>query len=219
VSRRLQPIDDVGRFQGDGGSTIVEASLIAPLLFFVICAVFEYGLYFRDSLTMTDAVNDGVRTVSIMGPNPDAAGNTADFYLLNTIRQDVGSVPLTGIDRVVVFGANDPSYGTALSQVPTVCKTGNGDTSGASKCNLYLPATAFYAAQQSNSNFFKCVTAGDTACGYNPASTTVRVNAPTASIGWIGVYIKFKHTMITGLFGSNRTIEQAAITKFEPGQS
>ncbi len=71
------------------------------------------------------------------------------------------------------------------------------------------------AVQDGDVDYFKCLSTGDPACGWNPIT---RVDGPrTADVEFLGVYIRYKHTYITGFFGSTFSIERASIMRLEPG--
>jgi Flp pilus assembly protein TadG len=56
------------------GQTMVEFTLVAPLLFLILFAVIQFGIVYRDYVTLTDAVRTGARkaAVSRHAANPAA---------------------------------------------------------------------------------------------------------------------------------------------------
>ena len=45
------------------GAALVEFVLIAPVLVLIMAAIFEFGLAFRDSMTLSNALRSGARVV------------------------------------------------------------------------------------------------------------------------------------------------------------
>lgn len=202
------------RCRGDGGVVLVEAAFVAPVMLTILAGLLEYGLVYRDLLTITDAAMEGAKVGSIQGPNPTTTGTNADYSIVATVRQDLAVIPYTWIDRIVVFRGFPPAAGDALRQVPPSCKTGAYGADSGNKCNVYDPYSAFLAVQSGNASYFVC-SGGNTSCGWNP---TARVNGPKwNNIEYLGVYVKLKRPMLTGLFGTEKTIEAAAIFRLEPG--
>lgn len=54
------------------GATLVEMAVIFPLLLLVTISIFEFGMAFKDHLTVTQAVRDGTRMLSAKGDDLDA---------------------------------------------------------------------------------------------------------------------------------------------------
>ena len=61
------------------GQTLVEFALVAPILFLILFGIVQYGIAFKHSIALTDAVRSGARqaTVSRNAPDPVAATKTA----------------------------------------------------------------------------------------------------------------------------------------------
>jgi len=193
---------------------MVEAALVSPIFILVVFAVFEFGLAYRDVLTVGDAVTDATRIGAIQGPDVTPAGETADYSILNAVRDGLAGLDPSKIDTIVVFKAGPATDGSALSQVPAACK--NGPTSAASSCNTYAPVPAYLAVQNGDVEHFKCISAGAPACGWPP---TGRIDGPTtADVEFLGVYVRYQHSYVTGFFGSSFTVERAAIMRLEPGE-
>lgn len=195
----------------DRGAALLETMLVAPVFMVIVLGIFEFGLIYRDVLTSSDAVANGARSGAVIGPRTLDSGVSADFEIIRQVRNSMGTVPISSIDRIVVFKATGPGAGSALSQVPNACKTGGSVTN---VCNVYDPANAFLAVDTGNNDFFADCPSGR-ACAWRPAS---RRNGPTAAeIDYIGVYIRIDRPYVSGLFGDTYTIEQAFIVRLEPG--
>jgi len=128
------------RDKRESGAAIIEMAFVLPLLLLVFIAILELGGAFRDYLTASHAVRDGVRLLSARGDDPDA-----DCAALLAA---VDTLTLTGrfanIDRIEVYQANssgDPIVGKINSYSftagdPTDCDDWDGYPGTA-----YLPTT------------------------------------------------------------------------------
>jgi len=206
----------VRRFRGDAGVAVIESALVAPVLLVIVFGILEFGLVYRDYLTVTDAASDAAKVGSIQGPYPTTDGETADFSIVKNARQNLSNLKVQSVERVVVFKASPPGLGSAIDQVPEVCKTGAYGPNSAAKCNVYSGTEAFLAIQADNDDYFRCGGSGaGFSCGWNPAD---RSDGPTwDDIDYLGVYVKVNHDMLTGFFGDDFTVDYAAIARLEPG--
>jgi len=197
------------RCRDDRGASLLETAITFPVFFLIISGIFEFGLLFRDYSLTGDAVADGARIGAIYGPATREVGGVtlnADYAIVQRVREGLGGISIDSIDRVVVFKANSPSFGSALDQVPNVCKTG-GSSTGA-QCNVYPAFESFQAIQNGNAAYFTCG-GGGPACGWPPQS---RDDGPQPlDIDYLGVYVKLDRPYITGIFGDELEIEVASL--------
>ncbi len=65
--------------KNEEGQTLVEFALVAPILFLILFGIVQYGIAFKNSLALADAVRTGARqaTVSRNAPNPTATTKSA----------------------------------------------------------------------------------------------------------------------------------------------
>lgn len=201
------------RCRDDHGAAMIEAALVSPVFILVVFAIFEFGLAYRDVLSVGDAATDAARVGAIQGPDVTAAGETADYSVVNAVRDGLAGLDPDNIEDIVIFKAGPATDGSALSQVPVACK--GGFSSVASHCNSYPTNDAYAALQSGDVDYFKCIVTSDPACGWNPVD---RIDGPlTADVEFLGVYVKCQHDYVTGFFGADFTIERAAIMRLEPG--
>ncbi|MCC5951970.1 MAG: pilus assembly protein [Acidimicrobiia bacterium] len=206
----------------DRGSAVIEAALVSPIVLILLLAVFDYGLLFRDYLTMGDAVGDATRAGAVQGNRPafidDGSGNqvgvTADFVIASTMRQGLVGLPIESITGIVVFRAGGPALGSPLEQVPDVCK--NGSSSVGAACNYYNARDAFEAVAAGDGSFFQCTGGSGSACGWPPGT---REDGPSVmDIDYLGVYLEIDRSFVTGIVGDEQNLEYAAIQRLEPGR-
>lgn len=202
------------RCSGDSGLALVEGALIMPILLMLLLGSLDLAFTYRDQLTVTNSAADGAKFGAIMGKGLTPAGETGDFVIMKEIRASLGSVNPNQIDRIVIFKGNSSSYGSPMAQFnATGCKTASASVAG--RCNVYFPRVAFPQIVSGNADYFKCVSSGDPACGWNPTS---RIDGPTtADIQYLGVYIRYKHSNFSPYLGASRDIEVAKVVRLEPG--
>lgn len=201
------------RTSGDRGVTLVELSIVALVVFTLIFGIFEFGMVFRDRLSVHDAVASGTRAGTINGRKLGPSGETADYYLIKALREETSSIDPTDIERIVVFKGRSPGAGDAASQVPAACKRG---TPVAGACNVYDPNEAFLRVQSGDVDYFSCsATPGGPACPWDPEA---RVDGPELNqIDYLGVWMRVDHPLVTGMFGKTISIEAASVGRLEPG--
>jgi hypothetical protein len=193
---------------------MAEAALVSPIFILVIFGVFEFGIAYRDILAVGDATTDAARVGAIQGPDVTPEGETADYSIVRALRDGLAGLKPANLQSILVFKAADSTVGSAISQVPSACKSGPSNTT--LKCNFYRPTDGYIAVQDGDVDYFKCLRVGDPACGWNPVT---RVDGPTtADVEFLGVYIRYKHDYVTGFFGRTFTIERASIMRLEPGE-
>lgn len=180
------------------GATLVEFAVVAPLFFTLIFAVLEFGLAFNTYLGVANTSRSSARVASAMANEPEA-----DYAILRSVVKSSSTMVRGDIQRIVVFRAATPD-----SQVPAACRTATVGIPNT--CNVYLPA-----------NFAD----PDTAYGCGGADLdrfwcpTVRKVAVTGAQGppdYIGVWVEAQHGMLTGFFGSSRTLTDQTVMRIEP---
>lgn len=203
----------VGLRTDDRGTALLEMAIISPVFIALLLGILEFGMVFKTYITVSDTVLDAARIGAVQGPNPTTTGGTADFSIMQSVRNSTGGIPVGDIQRIVVFRAGPAGAGSPLEQVPQACKSSAASVPGL--CNVYDPYQAFLAVQSGDQDYFACISAGDPACGWDPDS---RNDGPSAAaIDYLGVYVEVDHEMVTGLYGSIRDMDAAAIQRLEPG--
>ncbi len=80
------------------GATLVEFALILPILLVVILGITEFGLAFKDFLSVSNAAREGARIASSAGNEPDA-----DCAVLGGLSDSLTALSLDRLDRVEIF--------------------------------------------------------------------------------------------------------------------
>ena len=165
-------------------------------------------------LTVGDATTDAARVGAIQGPDVTPEGETADYSIVNAVRDGLAGLKPSNIEAIVVFKADDATVGSAISQVPAACKT--GPTSTAAQVQLLPPHRRLRGGAGRRCRLLQVPVHAATPPAAGTRST--RVDGPrTADVEFLGVYIRYQHTYVTGFFGSTFTIERASIMRLEPG--
>lgn len=95
------------RRDGERGASLVEAAFVYPLLFLAIFAVVEYGLAFKDYLSVSHAARDGARAGATYGND-----QSADILILRDVATTLGGI---GIGEGVTVRIFDPIGGAGTT--------------------------------------------------------------------------------------------------------
>ena len=194
------------RALGERGAVVVEAALVTPLLMALLLGIIEMALLMKDDVALTSAVRNGGRTASAnagAGPGgtnedgdcvaPCSPANAPMFAQLaaNAIQRAGTALPPDAIQELWVYKANDKGYPGAAGSTAMVCGT---------NCVKY---TWVKAKDQ-----FRYLSGTWT-------SSTVNACANTNPDS-VGIYMKARHTFLTGFFGKSVDIDDHAVFAFEP---
>lgn len=172
------------------GATLVEAAIVYSLLFLTVFAVVEFGMAFKDWLSVSHAARQGARAGATLGDDL-----SADILVLRGVQDTLVPIGMEAGDQVRIFQANSPS--PSDSQTYTFAP-GND-------CSNAPPLTGCC-------DWTPCPELGRVSYmipGWDPS--TRDVSAPETDR--IGVEIQFQHDYITGLFGS--TLDFTTVTDFQ----
>ncbi|HZQ16789.1 MAG TPA: TadE/TadG family type IV pilus assembly protein [Gaiellaceae bacterium] len=67
--------------RNEKGQAMVEFAMVAPILFLILFAIFQYGIAFMHSVTLTDAVRAGARKAAVSRSAADPVGATKSAIL------------------------------------------------------------------------------------------------------------------------------------------
>jgi Flp pilus assembly protein TadG len=193
------------RRSGDRGAALVEMILFTPILVMIAMGILEFGMAWRDSITVASTTRAGAR----VGSN---AGNDrmADYNTLLAVQAAVASIPNAQINKIVIYKSTRTD-----GVVPTECTTATtGVNSGGVQCNVY---TASQLASLSSTQFG---TTGATCSTSSPDASWCplgRQSQQAAGADYLGVWISVNHPYVTRIFpGSGLTITDRAVMRLEP---
>ena len=163
---------------------------------------FEFGLAFRDSMTLSNALRSGARVGSNAGRE-----RQADYTILKSVEAAMTEFPTAQVQRVIVYKAS-----TSNSDVPAACLaiTGSGGVTGS--CNVYQSSDL----ARPLSDF-----GGTTSCSATSPDRywcpTARQNQQALGADYLGVWMQIRYEYVTNVFpGSGITIRDRAIMRLEP---
>lgn len=177
-------------FRRDGGATLVEASLVFPILILIVMGTLEIGLAFKDYLTVSYLSREGARLGALAGDDPEA-----DCAILRGIGELATNTDLARISQVQIYKADE---GTGNQGATNVATYNGGD---ATQCN--------YPTQPGDGWTFGAI-------GWPATSRQATVGSNPLDI--IGVRIVLNRSWVTGFppFRGSFTVDESTITRLEP---
>jgi hypothetical protein len=177
---------------------VVEAAFVSLAFFMIIAMILEGSNLLRDSLGVANVVRTAARTATVNGDEV-----YADYYILQTIKKEASAIGIDDIKRIVVYEAN------GFGNPPTDACKNTGAVSGV--CNVYTRNDLFRPQTD-----FACKTAGALDQPWCPNTRKVAESGPSGPPDYIGVYVKYTHDLITGLFKGQSTITDFVVIRMEP---
>ena len=162
---------------GEGGASLVEFTLVAGLLFTLVFGIVEFGLAFRDRLTVSNATQGAVRVGSALGSSDDS-----DFEVLLSLEQSLSTLPNSGIG-VVRFV--DIFEADALGDPTSGCP-GAG-------CNRYA-----YTPGAVDCDWTPCPDPSGASPAYGGSWLPSGRDDALPGLDVMGVQLTFAHTWVTG---------------------
>jgi hypothetical protein len=183
---------------GEEGTSVVEAAFVSLAFFMLIAMIFEGSNLIRDSLGVANVVRTAARTATVNGDEV-----YADYYILQTIRKEAAAIGVDDIKRIVIYEAN------GFGNPPTDTCKNSASVSGV--CNVYVKAD-LYRPQTD----FACKAAGTLDQPWCPNTRKVAESGSAGPPDYIGVYVRYTHDLITGLFKGQSTITDFVVIRMEP---
>jgi hypothetical protein len=177
--------------RGEKGSSLVEASILLPMLILLAVGLSEIGFLVIDYLTVSSSAREGARTGAAAADYVDPiSGETADDLILESVEEAACNLRFGDLTEVSIFLAD-----------------GNGDPVPGS-INIYEPAISGLECGIP-ANGLVC----DNGCPWSPAS---RDREPPG-FDVVGVEVIFEHSDVTGFFPfPTITWAETAIMQLEP---
>jgi len=175
------------------GATLVEAAIIMPVLLLVVIAIMEYGLAFKDYLTVSYLSREGARIGALAGDDP-----TADCAILTGLGELMTAGDLGRIDYIEIYQA-DQYTGAQGATNRAVYVDPNDPT----QCNVPAQVGDGWAVTPIGA-------------GWPPTSRNTAVGANPLDI--VGVRVVLTRSWITGFgpFSGTATVDESTITRLEP---
>jgi hypothetical protein len=190
------------RRQGDRAAALVEAAFVTPVFAILVFGILEFGLAFRDYLTVANTSRDSARGASAYGD-----GLYTDYNVIQVAKQSSKGFRPNEIQRLVIFDAGSVSGSIMDSSHPAHdCLTSSAGIEDV--CNVYVAADF-----QRPKSDFGCRTDRNLDRYWCPNEREVRASGPP---DYVGVYVKARHSFITGLFGSGMDLTDEIVMRIEP---
>lgn len=176
------------RQRRERGASLVEAAIVFPLLFLAIFAIVEFGMAFKDWLTVSHGAREGARAGATFGNHV-----AADHLILLEVGRhlEAASIP---VERVRIYNA-DTGTGTTYRWAP-----GTGCISSGECCDwVPCPNPNFPTPPYAKPNW---------------APVTRDVAAPDTDT--LGVEVFYTHKWITGLFADETEFSTRVEYHLEP---
>lgn len=190
------------RRHGDRGAALVEAAYITPVFALLIFGMLEFGLTFRDYLTVANVSRDSARAASAYGDSL-----YADYNIIQVARQSSKGFRPNEIQRLVVFNAGSVSGNILDPGHPAhACLTAAQGI--ADVCNVYDAPDIALAK-----SYFGCQSTQDLDRFWCPNTRETSASGPP---DYVGVYVRARHDFITGLFGPGMDLTDTLVMRIEP---
>jgi hypothetical protein len=190
---------------------MVEMALVLPVIIMLVMGIFEFGMAWRGSLTVSNALRSGTRAAA-----NGSESRLSDYNALVASTSAMAGIPNATITKIVIFKSNGSS-----GDVPEDCLTASamaaggvstGTLSAGVRCNVY--------GTDDLETFTLADFGGTTSCSTGAWDQvwcpTSREGSQAAGADYLGVYMEVEQAFQTGLFGSGITITDETIMRLEP---
>ena len=170
------------------GTALVEMAMVLPLLLLIMFGILEAGGAFKDMLTASNAVRDGVRILTAKGDDADADCSA----LLAAVDTMTLAARFSDLVRIEIYKADS-----------------DGDQLGPGTTNVY----SFTAGDPNDCDDWN----GYPGTNYPPSSRYVLAGGVTP-LDIVGMRIIYTHAWYTQVppFRGSITIDQTTISRVEP---
>ena len=182
------------RWRDARGAVMVEAAITLPVLMLLLFGLLEYGLLFRTSLSMSDAVRSGAR-VAVAQPRTTGYHLSAAAAVSGTLSS--ARIPEDQIGMMVVYRADPRTGGLkgggAFPSHIEACNTHCWKFDWDAGTDQYVPRPT--PSWSASSQF---------ACGTE------------LTTDYLGVYIKVTHRFVTEMLQDEETLTERTVMRLEP---
>lgn len=187
--------EHVRKIFGDRGAAMVEMAIILPLLVVLIFGIVEYGLLFKEKLTIASAATSSARTGATMGTRAEA-----DFAILQALEAGLyDQVDTSVLISVDIFKA-EPATGAKTTFVNTYTFDPSDPSCKWNPC-------------PDPTNFTGYGVPGN----WPPADRITTLLPGGGGLDVLGIEIAYHHTAITSMIpGVERDLTELARVRLEP---
>lgn len=176
------------------GVAIVEMAIVLPLLILLVFGIVEYGLLFREKMTIASATSSAARTGATMGTR-----DAADYSILEALEAGLyDQVDSSVLISVEIFKANETTGAKVAGSVNTYS---------------FTPLVAC--------RWTPCPDPADATFAYGgpwiPSSRDTTLEPSGGGLDVLGIEVVYHHSDITGLIpGVDRDLTERALIRLEP---
>ena len=182
---------------------------MSPILLFFFMAIIEYGYAAGAYLSVNAATAEGLRVASVMGKS-----SNADWEIIQAVKQSTAAYDPVGLKKLVVFHADNANDNVVPSGCSPLADTSGNSASVGNECNGY--SLTDFTAPVGQKALYDCQGVNQRSNGYCPRNRKIAFLAPGGPPDFVGVYLRYEHHFMTGMFGDTMTVEQTIITRVEP---
>ena len=179
----------------DRGAVMVEMAIVVPIFILLVFGMLEFGLAFKNKLSMAHAANQATRRATVLGNEA-----SADIEILEAFEQGlVGAASTDSIVYVDIYRANDD--GTKDVWDRYVYDTVTVPGCSWDPCpDLAIVDPVVYGSPED----------------YPPCARDISLD-PSDGVDTVGVDVEYTHTWVTGVLGfSQETWHETAAGRMEP---
>ena len=169
------------------GAALVEFAVVASVLLLILFGIIEFGLVFRDQLTVANSTQSSARVVSTLGSDTQS-----DYEALQSLARSLSTLPNSGlgvVQEVHIYNAN------GLGEPITTC----GDPGvGGPNCNVYQYAPG---VDLPGCDWDPCpdiANGGSYGGSWDPVLRDVVLDADGLEV--VGVRVYYSHRWFSGFF-------------------
>ncbi len=183
--------------RSERGAAALEFAIILPVLVLILFGIFEYGLLFREKLTIASAAASSARTGATMGTRADA-----DFAILQALEAGLyDQVNAAVLIQVDIFQA-DPITGAKTAAINRY---------------VYMAANVGCKWNPCPDPSLGSVTYGVPSGWGDPAGRDTELDPGGGGLDVLGVEVFYHHTAVTNLIpGIDRDLAERALVRLEP---
>lgn len=176
-----------------------------PVFFLIVFSILEYGVLFKEALTVDEISRIAARTATAAGNDGDA-----DYRALRSIAAAVSALEKGQLQRIVIYHASGPgdSLSSDTNADYVTCRSG---TSVSGVCNVYVPSDIDRGAAD-----FGCDAGVAPDRFWCPNDRKVAQSGTNGPPDFIGVWVMATHESFTGLVQADETIGRGVVLRIEP---
>jgi Flp pilus assembly protein TadG len=170
------------------GAVIIEAAIVFPLLITLVMGILEFGMVFSDKMTVTSSTRAGARSAVAYSRQAGYDAQAIDAVTSALTSRTTGTPLELWIYKVDT--TNDKGAPIGFSDFSNC----------SSSCQKYTWNTT--TSKWDNSGGGNWLYGSQNAC--------------TMPLDQLGVWVKVKHDLFTGLFGDSMTLTDHTVMRLEP---